>query len=440
MDSNGLSDPYCILTIDNQKKNTSIISECINPKWDEYFIFDLNSLAFDYLQIDCMDHNTIAKDALIGFSTIPIKTLKMGEVNELNIKLNQKNGNSSGTLYLLLHVIQKGDIPFENKIWTPLVFNIRILEGIIKSGYNSYWCGKFENDKDFQFLTTQQKSSKWMEEYQMIYSNKDKIILKLYENKDKEIEKGEITINFKELIDKIPNDKIFKVDSKNSIHIIYEKNYLGNIPFQNLPLINKYDNSFITKSFMLNIKIIEATDVPSMDLNGKSDPYIKLYLKGIKPKEKIAESKTKIRQKTLNSIWNDEFNFIIKSLGTDILHMTLKDYDSVGRDDKISTYDLNIQYLLVGETREEWIRFNPEKGVSKGGLVHIKYHLTPPGKIPFIYDNTYKKRFLNIKIMEAKEIKAMNLNGFSDPYCEMSILGDRTFLSTSVKNDTLSPY
>ena len=159
-------------------------------------------------------HNTIAKDALIGFTTIPIKSLKMGEVNELNITLNQKNGNKIGTLHILLYVAQKGDIPFENKICTPSVFNIKILEGNIKSGNNLYWAGNFENDKDFQFLTTQQKQNKWMEEYQMIYPSKDKIILKLFENKDKESEKGEITLNFQELKDKVPIDKFIMLELK----------------------------------------------------------------------------------------------------------------------------------------------------------------------------------------------------------------------------------
>ena len=286
LDSNGLSDPYCILQVDNQKKSTSIISECLNPKWDEFFIFDLNSLAFDFLQINCMDHNSIARDALIGFAAIPIKSLKIGEINELNISLNQKNGNNAGTLYLLLHVAKKGDIPFQNKIWTPLVFNIRILEGDFKEKNNLFWAGKFENDKDYQFLSTQQKENKWFEEYQMIYSNKDKIILKLIENKDKESEKGEIILNYKELKEQVIIDKAFKIGSRGNIHLIYEKNYLGNQPFKDLPfnaIKEKYSKSEV---FSLNIKILEAKDVPSMDLNGKSDPYIKLYLLGIKPKEK----------------------------------------------------------------------------------------------------------------------------------------------------------
>ena len=96
--------------------------------------------------------------------------------------------------------------------------------------------------------------------------------------------------------------------------------------------------------------------------------------------------------------------------------------------------------MNVGEIKDEWIQFNPDKEISKGGLVHIKYQLTFPGKIPFIKDDSFIKRILNIKIIEAKEIKAMNMNGFSDPYCQMSLLGDRTFLTTSERKETLSPY
>ena len=54
------------------------------------------------------------------------------------------------------------------------------------------------------------------------------------------------------------------------------------------------------------------------------------------------------------------------------------------------------------------LRLIPEKEVSKGGLVHIKYHLTSPRKIPYIYDNTLKKiEYKNngIKINQNNEFK-----------------------------------
>ena len=96
------------------------------------------------------------------------------------------------------------------------------------------------------------------------------------------------------------------------------------------------DQLFYCPNYTLNIEVIEANDVPSMNSNGTSDPYIKLYLLGPKPSDKIKEVQTKIIEKTLNPIWNEEFHFPIKSLGTDVLHMSFKDYKTIGKDDPIS--------------------------------------------------------------------------------------------------------
>ena len=65
----------------------------------------------------------------------------------------------------------------------------------------------------------------------------------------------------------------------------------GKKPF---PTLNPLKNNLIAcKTITLNIKIIEANDVPSMDSNGFSDTYINLYMFGIKEKEKIGESENK---------------------------------------------------------------------------------------------------------------------------------------------------
>ena len=175
-----------------------------------------------------------------------------------------------------------------------------------------------------------------------------------------------------------------------------------------------------------------------MDLNGFSDPYIKLYMLGIKEKEKIGEVRTKTIKKTLNPVWNEEYHFPIKSLRTDVLHISLKDYDKMKKDDGISTYDLHICSLPLGKVVDEWLDFTPVKKVKKGGKVHVKYHLASPGSLAFI-EKPFQSKTLNIKIIEAKDVKAMNLKGLADPYCVLSIVGDRTFLTTAIKYGTLSP-
>ena len=150
-----------------------------------------------------------------------------------------------------------------------------------------------------------------------------------------------------------------------------------------------------------------------------------------------AEVTTKIMKKTLNPVWNEEYHFPIKSIGTDVLHMSLKDWNAIGTNESISKYDLHMKTLILGKVYDSWISFIPVKGVSKGGKIHLKYHLASPGTYAFV-DRPQQTKTFNIKIIEAKDVKSMDLNGLSDPYCKMSIIGDRDFKKTTIKYKTLS--
>ena len=439
VDSNGLSDPYCVLKINNQKKSTSIVGECLNPLWNEYFVFDINSLNYDVLFIDCMDKDKLSKDDLIGNAKIEMKLLIMGKINELSLDLKDANNKFAGKLELYLHIAKRGDIPFQENLWNQKVLNIRILEGKhLPNGY-LYWCGKLDNEKENQFVSKQTKEKKWFEEYQIIYSYEETVILKLFEHGKKEIEIGEIILPFQSFKQGQIEDKIFNVGKNYSMHLLLEMNDFGYPRFATLPPINMNDKLFFCKNLMFNIQVIEAKDVPAMDRNGKSDPFIILYLLGQKTNEKIGEVKTKIIKKTLNPVWNEEYHFPIKSIGTDVLHMSFLDYNTLGKNDLISNYDFYMNNLILGKVYDEWISFLPEKGVPKGGKIHLKYHLASPNTYAFV-DNPKETLTFHIKVIEAKEVKSMDLNGFSDPYCQMQIIGDRTFQRTSIKYETLSPY
>ena len=163
------------------------------------------------------------------------------------------------------------------------------------------------------------------------------------------------------------------------MNILVEKNYLGNKPFEKYLPLNSKEKLFLCEKYTLNMKVIEAKDLPAMDRNGKSDPFLKLYLLGPKSGDKIEEVKTKTIKKTLTPVWNEEYHFNIKSLGTDVLHMSLKDWNAIGKDESISKYDLEISSLIIGKVYDDWVSFNPVKGVEKGGLIHLIYHLAAPG-------------------------------------------------------------
>lgn len=57
----------------------------------------------------------------------------------------------------------------------------------------------------------------------------------------------------------------------------------------------------------LQVGVIEAENLPAMDMGGTSDPYVKLYLMP----EKKKKQETKVHRKTLNPIFNEQFNFKI---------------------------------------------------------------------------------------------------------------------------------
>lgn len=57
--------------------------------------------------------------------------------------------------------------------------------------------------------------------------------------------------------------------------------------------------------FQLIVGIIQAAELPAMDMGGTSDPYVKVYL--LPDKKKKFE--TKVHRKTLNPVFNEQFTF-----------------------------------------------------------------------------------------------------------------------------------
>jgi len=55
----------------------------------------------------------------------------------------------------------------------------------------------------------------------------------------------------------------------------------------------------------LSVGVIQAADLPGMDMSGTSDPYVKVYLLPDKKKK----HETKVHRKTLNPVFNETFIF-----------------------------------------------------------------------------------------------------------------------------------
>ena len=98
-DIDGLSDPYCIISVGSESKRTSTVMKSLNPKWeDPAFIFrvahpslasrgglGVSDLVY-YVNIDVFDYDRLNQDDHLGRIIIPVAPLMEGK-NEVWYKL-----------------------------------------------------------------------------------------------------------------------------------------------------------------------------------------------------------------------------------------------------------------------------------------------------------------------------------------------------------------
>lgn len=128
----------------------------------------------------------------------------------------------------------------------------------------------------------------------------------------------------------------------------------------------------------LHVRVVEAQDIPKMDIFGKADPYCILQMSS-----SSSSIKTKVCTNTYTPVWNEEFHFTVVNQSTDSLHILMKDRDRGMADDPISKLQIPISTLSVGYVLDKWYSMNPVKGISKGGRLRLVLHLAHHGMTPF---------------------------------------------------------
>ncbi|KAM6977202.1 synaptotagmin-2-like isoform 2-T2 [Aplochiton taeniatus] len=181
----------------------------------------------------------------------------------------------------------------------------------------------------------------------------------------------------------------------------------------------------------LTVGILQAADLLAMDGGGTSDPYVKVFVLPDKKKK----YDTKVHKKTLNPVFNETFVFKIpfQEMGGKTLVMSVYDFDRFSKHDVIGELKFPMNTLDLAHPIEEWRDLDSadQEEPEKLGDICISLRYVPTaGK-------------LTICVLEAKNLKKMDVGGLSDPYVKINLLQNGKKLKkkkTTVKKNTLNPY
>ncbi|EFP07527.1 CRE-SNT-1 protein [Caenorhabditis remanei] len=183
----------------------------------------------------------------------------------------------------------------------------------------------------------------------------------------------------------------------------------------------------------LTVTVIQAEDLPGMDMSGTSDPYVKLYL--LPEKKKKVE--TKVHRKTLNPVFNETFIFKVafNEITAKTLVFAIYDFDRFSKHDQIGQVLIPLGKIDLGQVIEEWKDIAPppddkEAEKSLGDICFSLRYVPTAGK-------------LTVVVLEAKNLKKMDVGGLSDPYVKIVLMQGGKRLKkkkTSIKKCTLNPY
>ncbi|XP_043120086.1 synaptotagmin-1b [Puntigrus tetrazona] len=181
----------------------------------------------------------------------------------------------------------------------------------------------------------------------------------------------------------------------------------------------------------LVVGVVEAEGLAAMDMSGTSDPYVKVYI--LPDKKKKFE--TKVHRKTLDPTFNEHFTFKVPyaELGGKTLVMTVYDFDRFSKHDAIGDVRLQMNKVDFSQLTEEWRELQKAEKEEHERLGDICLSLR--------YVPTAGK--LTVVVLEAKNLKKMDVGGLSDPYVKIHLMQNGKRLKkkkTTIKKNTLNPY
>ncbi|CAG5130346.1 unnamed protein product, partial [Candidula unifasciata] len=203
-------------------------------------------------------------------------------------------------------------------------------------------------------------------------------------------------------------------------------------------------------SGVVNIVLVEGSNLVSMDDNGFSDPYVKFRLG-------MEKYRSKVKTKTLSPSWLEQFDLRLYEDQTSLLEITVFDHDTRGKDDFMGRAVIDLSQLEKEKTHVIEQKLQDGAGTIKllltiTGTVGSEIPSDLTNYTPSALDkdsivnrygllNSFTSLndvgYLEVKVFRAHGLQAADFGGLSDPFCVLELVNDRVQTHTEYK--TLNP-
>ena len=186
---------------------------------------------------------------------------------------------------------------------------------------------------------------------------------------------------------------------------------------------------------VLNVILVEGNDLPPMDDNGLSDPYVKFKLE----KENY---RSRTVRKTLNPQFKEHFQMYIFDMNSIQLQISVHDFDNNNKDELMGRAQVDLNNYELDKTHFLKVPIEPN-----GGTISILFSITGlyntcvspiEESIPYEfrdevamkYGYTFKNSlsqlgnvgWLRVKVIKAEGLASADINGKSDPFCSLALI------------------
>lgn len=165
--------------------------------------------------------------------------------------------------------------------------------------------------------------------------------------------------------------------------------------------------------------------------------------------DKKPKFSTKIKRNELNPVFDESFLFNVSfnQLQHKILQIVCYDFDRLSKDDRLGQLTIPLDTIDFGERLDQWRDFGAPELINDSE--------SRLGDICFSLRYRPTTGTLNVTIMEARNLKKMDLSGtsgmvnntnsllFLDPYVKLYLYESKKLIAkkkTSIKYKSLNPY